>query len=160
MIAQRNLHRLGWAVALMVACALLLGLSLRVNALKSQVRRAELAILSVKHEKLYLETEFETRSNQQQLESWNDVDFGYVAPGPGQFLSDTHELAALGRQAAPPAATDPAPAPVRMAAATIAAPAALAPAVAARRSQPPVVLVAVNDAAPRSIAGGAQGDDQ
>lgn len=118
MIAQRNLHRVGWAVLLAVACALLFGLSLRVNAVKSDVRRAEIRIVALKHEKLYLETEFETRSNQQQLESWNDVEFGYVAPGPGQFLENTTQLASLGRQAAPvplPVSADAGPQPIRVA---------------------------------------------
>ena len=29
---------------------------------------------------MLLETEFETRANQQQLATWNEVDFGYQAP--------------------------------------------------------------------------------
>jgi hypothetical protein len=118
MIAQRNLRRVGWAAVLAVACALLFGLSLRVNAIKSEVRRAEIRIVALKHEKLYLETEFETRSNQQQLESWNDVEFGYVAPGPGQFLESTNQLASLGRQpaAAPlPVAVPAAAQPIQVA---------------------------------------------
>jgi hypothetical protein len=47
---------------------------------KSQVRLAERQITQLKQEKLFLETEFETRASQQQLKAFNDVDFGYQAP--------------------------------------------------------------------------------
>ena len=111
----RNLARAGLAA---LALALLFALSLHVNGLKSQVRRAELQIVALKHEKLYLETEFETRANQQRLQAWNEVDFGYVAPGPGQFVEDGRELADLGRLPQPVPAGAPASrpeAPVRLA---------------------------------------------
>ena len=81
MIASRtSLRRIGWAALLALCCAALLGLSLKVNALRSEVRQTENRIVALRHETMYLETEYETRSNQQQLSAWNAVDFGYIAP--------------------------------------------------------------------------------
>lgn len=134
MTAASNLRRIGWAAVLAVVGALLFALALQVNAVKSDVRRTELKIVALKQEKLYLETEFETRSNQQQLESWNDVDFGYVAPGPGQYLENPDQLAALGRPTAPAAPV------IEVAAAPTSPPgplAAIIAPVAARPARPP-----------------------
>ena len=111
MIASRtSLRRIGWAALLAVCCALLFALSLRVNALKSDVRRTENRIVALRTETMYLETEYETRSNQQQLSAWNAVDFGYVAPNAGQYLENVRQLAALGKPAGPDA-----PSPIRVA---------------------------------------------
>ena len=111
MIASRtSLRRIGWAALLAVCCALLFALSLRVNALKSDVRRTENRIVALRTETMYLETEYETRSNQQQLSAWNAVDFGYVAPNAGQYLENVRQLAALGKPAGPGA-----PSPIRVA---------------------------------------------
>ena len=105
------MRRVGWVAVLAVCFALLVGLSLRVNALRSEVRVAERKIVALRHETMYLETEFETRANQQQLAQWNAVEFGYIAPGAGQYLENERELAALGKAAAADA-----PAPIRVAA--------------------------------------------
>ncbi|MCA1661073.1 MAG: hypothetical protein LC648_02455 [Novosphingobium sp.] len=113
-----SLRRIGWASLLGLCCAVLLGLSLKVNALKAEVRQAENRILALKRETLYLETEFETRSNQQQLAAWNAVDFGYQAPSAGQYFENARQLAALGQPAGPGA-----PKPIRVAAVPSAAPA-------------------------------------
>jgi hypothetical protein len=96
-------------------------LSFRVNALRSQVHRAEGQIVALKQQKMYLETEFETRANQQQLKAWNDLEFGYVAPTAGQYLENERQLAALSKPADPGA-----PAPIRVASVddTVIAPAA------------------------------------
>ena len=113
MIASRtSLRRIGWAVLLGLCCALLFALSLRVNALKSDVRRTENRIVALRTETMYLETEYETRSNQQQLSAWNAVDFGYVAPNAGQYLENVRQLASLGKAAGPDA-----PSPIRVASA-------------------------------------------
>lgn len=118
MIASHtSLRRIGWAALLAVCCALLFALSLRVNALKSDVRRTENRIVALRTETMYLETEYETRSNQQQLSAWNAVDFGYVAPNAGQYLENVRQLAALGKPAGPDA-----PSPIRVAAAQTEAP--------------------------------------
>ena len=94
-------------------------MALKVNALRSEVRQAENRILALKRETLYLETEFETRSNQQQLAAWNAVDFGYQAPTAGQYFETPRQLAALGKPAEPGA-----PEPIRVAAAPSEAPVA------------------------------------
>ena len=118
MIASRaSLRRIGWMALLAVCCALLFALSLRVNALKSDVRRTENRIVALRTETMYLETEYETRSNQQQLSAWNAVDFGYVAPNAGQYLENVRQLAALGKPAGPDA-----PSPIRVATAQTEAP--------------------------------------
>ncbi len=103
---------MGWAFVLMVCFAVTMALTVRVNALKSEVRLAERQLISLKREKIFLETEIETRGNQQQLRALNDIEFGYQAPTAGQYLASERQLAALGK----PAAAD-APAPVRVAAA-------------------------------------------
>jgi len=112
MIAGRRLRSIGWVALIGVCFTLLMILSFRVNALKSEVRIAEKHIVAVKREQLYLETEFETRASQQQLKAWNDVDFGYVAPGSSQYLENERQLAALGKSAGPDA-----PRPIRVASA-------------------------------------------
>ena len=113
MATPASLRRIGWASLLALCCAALFGLALKVNALKSEVRRTENRIVALKQETLYLETEYETRANQQQLAAWNAVDFGYVAPTAGQYFENVRQLAALGKPAGPGA-----PAPIRVAAAT------------------------------------------
>lgn len=110
-----NLNRdrvrsIGWAFVLTVCFALTMALMVRVNSVKSQVRLAERQVVALKREKIFLETEIETRANQQQLRAINAIEFGYVAPNSGQYLAGERQLAALGK----PAAAD-APAPVRIA---------------------------------------------
>jgi len=111
-VTANRLRSIGWIAVLLLCGALLLVLSFRVNALRSQVHRTELKIVALKQEKMYLETEFETRANQQQLKAWNDVEFGYVAPTAGQYLENERQLASLSM----PAEAD-APAPIRVASA-------------------------------------------
>lgn len=112
-----NLNRdrarsIGWAFVLLVCLGLTMVLMVRVNAVKSQVRLAERQMVALKREKVFLETEFETRSNQQQLRALNDVEFGYSAPTARQYLAGERQLAALGKAPAPDA-----PAPIRVASA-------------------------------------------
>jgi hypothetical protein len=109
-LSARRLRSIGWLALLAVCATLVLVLTLRVNALRSQVRREENHIVALREETMYLQTEFETRASQQQLKAWNDVDFGYVAPGAGQYLENERQLAMLGKPAGPDA-----PAPVRLA---------------------------------------------
>lgn len=117
------LRRIGWSVLIALCCAVLFGLALKVNAVRSEVRRADARIVALKRETIYLETEYETRANQQQLAAWNAVDFGYSAPGAGQYLENVRQLAQLGQAAGPGA-----PAPIRVAAAPPQAPPGLVPA--------------------------------
>ncbi len=106
-----HVRSMGWAFVLTVCFAVTMALTMRVNALKSEVRLAERQLVALQREKIFLETEIETRGNQQQLRALNDIEFGYQAPTSGQYLASERQLAALGK----PAAAD-APAPVRVAA--------------------------------------------
>ena len=101
-----RMRKIGWAMVLIACTALYLALHLRVNAVKSEVRLAERKIVALQEQKMLLETEFETRSNQQQLAAWNDVEFGYKAPGADQFLEGERQLAQFG---APPQKGAPGP---------------------------------------------------
>jgi len=96
-LTRSNMHKIGWAMILTVCGALLLALTFKVNAVKSQVRLTERQILSVRQESDLLETEFETRANQRHLTALNDVEFGYSAPKPGQYLEGPRQLVALGK---------------------------------------------------------------
>ncbi len=109
-LTRDRVRSLGWAVILTVCVAMTLVLTFRVNAIKSQVRLAERQIVSLKQEKIALETEFETRANQQQLRAVNDVEFGYEAPKAGQYLEGERQLADLGKPRGPGA-----PSPLRVA---------------------------------------------
>ena len=110
MVAGSRLRQIGWAVTLAICVTLFAGLTFKVNSVRSEVRLAERQILSLQREKVLLETEFETRASQQQLAQWNAVDFGYEAPGPGQYLEGERQLASLGESRLPAA-----PTPIRVA---------------------------------------------
>ncbi|MDN3646025.1 hypothetical protein QWY75_07385 [Pontixanthobacter aestiaquae] len=96
MRAGSRLRQIGWAVALSICVTGFVALTFRVNAVKSEVRLAERTIVALEREKLLLETEFQTRANQQQLANWNRVEFGYQAPTADQYLENERELAQLG----------------------------------------------------------------
>jgi hypothetical protein len=110
MTPQSRLRRIGWIAALATCTALYLTLHLKVHSVRSEVINAERQIVALENQKLLLETEFETRSNQLQLAAWNRVDFGYVAPSAAQFLENERTLADFGI----PRATG-APPPIRVA---------------------------------------------
>ena len=93
---QSRLRRVGWIAMLAVCTALYLTLHLKVHSVTSEVVRAERKIVALEQQKLLLETEFETRSNQLQLAAWNRVDFGYTAPSAAQFLDSERQLANFG----------------------------------------------------------------
>jgi hypothetical protein len=104
------MRSIGWAAMLLTCFTFTVVLTFKVNAVKSEVRLAERQILAVKQDKLLLETEFETRANQQQLRSLNQVEFGYQAPAAGQYLEGERQLADLGK-----ARGADAPSPIRVA---------------------------------------------
>jgi hypothetical protein len=108
--AGSRLRQLGWVVTLALCSALFVGLTFKVNSVRSEVRLAERKIVALQREKVLLETEFETRASQQQLAQWNAVDFGYQAPGADQYLEGERQLAALGE----PRGVN-APSPIRVA---------------------------------------------
>ncbi|HEX7751191.1 MAG TPA: hypothetical protein VF440_02210 [Novosphingobium sp.] len=109
-LTRDRVRSIGWAVILTVCGALVLALTFRVNAVKSQVMLTERQIVAVKQEKLFLETEFLTRANQQQLKNLNDVEFGYQAPAADQYIEGERQLASLGKPRGPGA-----PSPIRVA---------------------------------------------
>lgn len=111
-LTRDRVHSIGWAVILTVCAAFTMALTMRVNAVKSQVSLAERQIVALRQEKMMLETEFETRANQQQLKALNDVEFGYQAPTPAQYLEGERQLASLAKARSPGA-----PSPIRVAAA-------------------------------------------
>ena len=110
MTAQARTRRIGWLALLAVCTAMCLLLMLKVHGVKSDVVRADRQIVRLAQENSLLETEFETRANLLQLSSWNEIDFGYVAPGADQFIENQRQLATLGSPRAPGA-----PAPIRVA---------------------------------------------
>ncbi len=110
MVGGSRLRQIGWALILGTCFALLLALTFKVNAVKSDVRLTERRIIAEQQAKMMLETEFETRASQQQLSDWNAVEFGYSAPRADQYLENERQLAALGSPRGIGA-----PAPVRLA---------------------------------------------
>ena len=96
MSPHARLRRIGWIAALATCTALYLMLHLKVHSVQSEVVRAERQIVGLEQQKVLLETEFETRSNQLQLAAWNRVDFGYTAPSAEQFLENERQLASFG----------------------------------------------------------------
>lgn len=109
-LTSDRVRSIGWVSVLVVCGAVTVGLTLRVNAVKSQVHDAEKKIVWVKRDIDFLETEFQTRSNQQALRDLNDLEFGYKAPTAGQYIEGERQLAALGVPVGPGA-----PAPIRYA---------------------------------------------
>jgi hypothetical protein len=109
-LTRDRVRSIGWAFVLTVCAGALLALTFRVNAVKSQVRLAERQLVALRQEKLFLETEFEARSNQQQLKALNDVEFGYEAPRAEQYIEGERQLVALGKAPGPGA-----PTPIRVA---------------------------------------------
>lgn len=109
-LTRDRVRSFGWAAVLLICLFITVALTFRVNAVKSQVQLAERRIVQLRQEKLRLETEFETRANQQQLASLNNVEFGYQAPTAGQYLEGERQLASLGKARGPNA-----PSPIRVA---------------------------------------------
>ena len=71
-------------------------LSLSVATLRSDLANTDDEIVEVKKEIRYLETEFSARANLRQLEEWNKMEYGYVAPKASQYLEGERALANLG----------------------------------------------------------------
>lgn len=111
-VTRSRLQKIGWAAILTVCFAMLIALTFRVNAVKSEVRLVERKLVSVQQQKELLKTEFQTRASQRKLTALNDFEFGFKAPTPGQYLESERQLAALGK----PRAAD-APAPIMVASA-------------------------------------------
>ncbi|MET1755443.1 hypothetical protein ABVV53_08215 [Novosphingobium sp. RD2P27] len=115
-LTRDRVHSIGWMTVLLICGALSVALMLRVNAVKSQVAASEKRLVYLQRDIEFLETEFQTRSNQQQLKTLNDVEFGYEAPRAEQYIEGERQLAALGKARAPGA-----PEPIRYASADVGA---------------------------------------
>ena len=109
-LTSDRIRSIGWVSVLLICGALTIALTLRVNAVKSQVHDTERRIVWVQQDIDFLQTEFQTRSNQQALKQINDLEFGYKAPVAGQYIEGERQLAALGMAAGPGA-----PKPIRYA---------------------------------------------
>jgi hypothetical protein len=109
-LTRNRIQSIGWAFVLTICMALTVALTLRVNAVKGQVRQTESKIVSLQRDIQFLGVEFQTRANQQQLAALNSVEFGYVAPGAGQYIEGERQLASYGMPRGPGA-----PKPIRMA---------------------------------------------
>lgn len=101
MVRGSRLRQIGWAISIGIVFGGFMLLTFRVNAVKSEVVRAERMIVDLEREKLALETEFETRANQQQLADWNAIEFGYAPPRADQFLETERQLASFSAPRAP-----------------------------------------------------------
>ena len=100
-LTSDRIRSIGWIAVLTVCAGLTAGFALHVNAVKSEVHEAEMRILRLRQEIVFLETEFKTRANQQQLKILNEVEFGYDAPRAEQYIEGERQLAALGMPRAP-----------------------------------------------------------
>lgn len=109
-LTRDRLQSLGWVSLLATCGALTLGLALHVNAVKSEVYRTQRQVVSLSRDIDMLEIEFATRSNQHQLKTINDLEFGYTAPRADQYIEGERQLASLGIPRAPDA-----PQPILMA---------------------------------------------
>ncbi|MFM7403385.1 MAG: hypothetical protein ACKO1N_04660 [Erythrobacter sp.] len=110
MMTSSQVRSLGWATMFAICVALVVVLSFKVHAVRSEVLLAERQVIALERETLLLETEFQTRASQRQLAEWNAVEFGYEAPRAGQFLDGERQLASLGELPRPDA-----PNPLRLA---------------------------------------------
>lgn len=95
-LSGSRLRQIGWLVVLAGVAGLFFALSFQVHAVKSEVLLAEREIIALEQETVVLETEFQARANQRQLSEWNQIEFGYLAPRPDQYLDSEIQLAALG----------------------------------------------------------------
>ncbi|PEQ12657.1 hypothetical protein B2G71_10110 [Novosphingobium sp. PC22D] len=109
-LTRDRLHSIGWVSVLAICGAMTLGLGLHVNAVKSEVYRSEQKVVGLRRDIDMLEVEFQTRSNQHQLKTINDLEFGYSAPRADQYIEGERQLASLGVPRAPDA-----PQPILMA---------------------------------------------
>lgn len=113
MTPQVRIRRIGWLAILSLCVVAYALLHLKVNAVHSEVVRAEREIVRLEQRNMLLETEVLARSSQVKLAQWNRVDFGYRAPAAEQYIDNERRLAELGGPRA-----ENAPAPIRLAALT------------------------------------------
>jgi hypothetical protein len=131
----RGFRPVAWVAAVGTAALACYMLSLQVAAERAELAGVERRIVAAQQAIRSLQTELGTRGRLQQLEQWNAEVLALSAPGAGQFLESTVSLARfdVGRG---PAAVE---APVRMASAETATP-------AAPSAQPSIRLASVETA--------------
>jgi hypothetical protein len=110
MVTGSRMRQVGWLASLGLCVGIFIVLSFHVHAVKSEVLLAERKIVALKRQTVLLEIEFQTRSSQRQLASWNAVEFGMEAPRADQYLDSERQLASLGQPVSPGA-----PDPIRVA---------------------------------------------
>jgi hypothetical protein len=93
------MRRIGWGVLLALCCAALFGLALQVNAVRSEVRRAEAG--SSRSSARRCTSRSSTRPAPTSSSSLPGTRLTSVtrAPNGGQYLENVRELAALGKPA-------------------------------------------------------------
>lgn len=102
MIANR-MRPIGLVAAV---CAAALGcylVSVRVASERTALERTERQIATVERDIRRLQTELATRGSMQQLERWNRDVLALAAPGVGQYLQTSHQLAAYALDGGPAA---------------------------------------------------------
>jgi hypothetical protein len=116
----RGFKPVAWVAAVGTAALGCYMLSLQVAAERAELAGVERRIVATQQAIRSLQTELGTRGRLQQLEQWNAEVLALSAPGAGQFLESTVSLARfdVGRRPVPVEA------PVRMASAEAATPAA------------------------------------
>lgn len=100
-LTRDRIRSIGWVTLLTLCLALTAALTLRVNAVKSEVHQAESRIVQMRKEVAFLDNEYQTRSSQHQLKTLNDIEFGYDAPRVRQYIEGERKLAVLGIPRAP-----------------------------------------------------------
>ncbi len=74
MMSSSQARSLGWMAVLAICFALVVILSFKVHAVKSEVLLAERQVIALQRETILLETEFQTRASQRQHPArWPDT---------------------------------------------------------------------------------------
>lgn len=94
--AIRRLYGLGWLALVFMVLLLLYPLSLRVATVRSDLMAVDAAIVEERRQISYLEANLSAYANRENMQIWNEVEYGYEAPGPRQYLEGERALAQLG----------------------------------------------------------------
>lgn len=95
-LAMKKLHGIGWVALVFLIAILLYPLSLQVASVHGKLTGTEAQITQTRREISYLQADLRTLANHSQLEEWNRVQYGYVAPDADQYLAGERALADLG----------------------------------------------------------------
>ena len=95
-LAMKKLHGIGWVALVFLVAILLYPLSLQVASVHGELTSTERQITQARREISYLQADLRTLANHSQLEEWNRVQYGYVAPVAEQYLAGERALADLG----------------------------------------------------------------